>query len=133
MATIPTIRDALQARLATVSGIHAYDTVQGTVMLPAAIVVPGEPFVEYDDSMTGGYTLNFRVLLLVQYGVDRLSQDKLDGYLPDAGALSVAAAVNGSLGNTVSSARVRTAGSYGTHTYNGIEYLGCEFAVEVMV
>lgn len=128
------IRDAIKARLATISGLRTHDTIPGTIMAPAAIVMPGDPLIEFDDAFgRGGDTLNFVVLLLVQYADIRIAQDSLDAYLATSGAASVKAAVDGTLGDTVSDAVVTAVRNYGVQDYNGVEYLGAEFPVRVMV
>lgn len=134
MASIPAIRDAIKTRLATISGLRPYDTVPGSLLPPAAIVMPGDPVVVFDSALgRGGDELNFVVLVVVQYAVERVAQDNLDAYLATSGSSSIKTAVDGTLGGVVSDACVTSARSYGVHKVNEIEYLGVEFTVSVMV
>lgn len=134
MASISAIRDAIKTRLETISGLRVYDTVPGTVVVPAAIVAPGDPLIVFDVAFArGGDSINFVVLLLVQYAVGRVAQDNLDGYLATSGTSSVKAVVDGTLGNVVQDACVTTARAYGIHRFNDVDYLGVEFAVAVMI
>lgn len=132
MASISAIRDALAAQLQTITDLHAYDTIPGTIQTPAAIVEPDEPFIQFDSTMgRGSDDLAFTVLVLAQEGTIRTAQDDLDGYLATAGARSVKAAVDGDLGGVVSFARVVSAGGYGQYEFNGISYAGVRFKIEV--
>lgn len=131
--SMPAVRDALKAALATIPGLRAYDTVPGQVNVPAAVVVPGEPLVDYQVAMGGGAQLTFDIVLVVQLATERIAQDGLDQYLAEVGDHSVKAAVDGNLGGVVMDANVVSAHSYGFHPFNGVEYFGCRFTVGVMV
>lgn len=132
--SVSAIRDGLKTALETIGGLRAYDTEPGQVSVPAAVVIPGEPFVEYDLAMgDNADQLNFVVLVLVQRADDRTAQDALDGYLAGSGALSVKSAIEGTLGGVVNDASVSTAVGYGPYSYANVEYLGVKFNVSVMV
>jgi hypothetical protein len=134
MAGVSAIRDGLKTRLATIVGLNAYDTVPGTLTVPAAIVEPDEPVIVFDSTMgRGSDDLYFTVLVLVQIGTVRAAQDALDAYLAGSGTGSVKAAVEGdmSLGGVVSFARVARADGYATYKFNGVDYAGVRFRIEV--
>lgn len=139
MAAISALRDGLETRLATISGLRAHDTAPGQVNPPAAVISPGgdganEPAISFDSTMArGSDDYLFLVTLLVQFADDSSAQDKLDGYLQGSGALSVKAAIEGdpSLGGVAHFVHVREVREYGEIEYNGVRYLGAVFVVEV--
>jgi hypothetical protein len=134
VTSISAVRDGLQTRLASISGMHAYDLVPGAIQLPAAIVEPDEPVILFDSTMgRGSDELFFSVLLLALEGTLRTGQDKLDAYLATSGADSVKAAIEGdpTLGGIVSFAHVTSAEGYGEYTFNELSYVGVKFKVQV--
>jgi hypothetical protein len=134
VASLSTIRTGLQTRLATITGLNAYDRAPGTVTVPAAIVIPGT--IEFDETMARGSDLyTFRVRLLVQRATETYAQEDLDAYLAGSGASSVKAAIEGdiSLGGVADWTRVTGVPAYGDVTHAGIDYLGADFNVEVNV
>jgi hypothetical protein len=137
MASFSAVRTALATRLATITSLHVYDTIPGTVEVPAAIVtVPSGQFVTYDTAMArGADDLTFSVLLLVSPADDGIAQDALDAYLAGSGALSIKTAVEGDpdLGNTADYVVVSGASDYGLHDVAGISYWGCRFPVTIGV
>lgn len=134
MASVPAIRDGLKTRLETISGLRAYDTVPGDVVVPAAVVAPapGE-FLQYDSTQCrGSDDFTFVVLLLVSLDSARGGQDALDAYLAGSGTSSVKTAIEGaSLGGGAAFATVTAARNYGTSTFAGVQYYSVEFVVEV--
>ena len=137
MASFSTVRTALAARLATISSLHAYDTIPGTVEVPAAIVtIPPGQFVTYDTAMArSADDLTFSILLLVSPADDAIAQDALDAYLAGTGTSSIKTAIEGDpdLGNTADYVAVGGAADYGLHEVAGISYWGCRFSVAVGV
>ena len=131
--SLPAVRDALKTALATIPGLRTYDVAPGQVVVPAAVVVPGEPLVEYQVAMGGGAQLTFNIMLLVQLATERIAAEALDQYMAEVGDHSVKAAVDGNLGGVVMDANVVSVGAYGFHTYAGAEYFGVRFTVGVMV
>lgn len=134
MASLSSIRTGLQTRLATITGLNAYDKVPGTVTTPAAFPMPGP--IEFDETMGRGSDLyTFKVRLLVQRSTDTYAQEDLDAYLAGSGASSVKAAIEGdiTLGGVADWTRVTGVPAYGDVTHAGIDYLGADFNVEVNV
>jgi hypothetical protein len=125
-----TVMDALGVRLATIAGLRVSDHVPKTVAVPAAIVgFPEE--ITYDETYGGGADSTvIPVTVLVGAVTDRVARDELAAYTARAGAQSIKAAVDGPLAGAVSDARVATAKIEGI-TFNGVEYLGATFRVEV--
>ncbi len=141
MATIAQIRDGLQARMATIAGLHAYDVWPDNVEPPAAIVVPKKG--DYHQAMGNpGHThQEYEIILLaapVQRGYIR-GQDKIDPYLDDAGSSSIKAAIEAdkTLGGIVTTTKVVGWRDYGSLSINnetiagGLEYWGAKLDVEV--
>lgn len=132
MTAITAIRDGLKARLETIPGLRAHDTVPGQINPPAAVV--RRTSIAFDATMgRGSDDLTFVVTLFVQVGNDRTAQDALDGYLATSGATSIKAAVEGeeTLGGIVSFARVASAGEDVLVEYAGVQYLSVDFVIEV--
>lgn len=134
MASVGALRDGLKTRLQTIAGLRVYDTVPGEVSPPAAVVRPES--ITFDSSMSrGSDDFVFTVLVLVSTAVDRVAQDKLDGYLDGAGALSVKAAIEADpdLGGAADWTNVTGVRNYGLVEYAGVPYLGAEFVIHVGV
>lgn len=130
------IRDGLKARLATVPGLKAYDTIPEDVVLPAAVVVPDEPFITYNLTINrGNVTLFFRVTLLASRTAIAEGQDRLDAYL-STGANETKSAVDAlygdpTLGGAASSLVVTRVEDYGTAEIAGVQCLKADLMVEV--
>ncbi len=132
MASISALRDAIQARLATIPDLRAHDTVPAQVNPPAAVVIPASPFITYDATMgRGSDDFVFTIQLVVSRAVDRVGQDRLDALLSPFGPSSVKAAVDGDLGGVADFAHVASVDSYGAVEWAGIEYFGAEVTVNV--
>jgi hypothetical protein len=129
------IRDGLKARAETISGLRGFDTVpSGDVPIPAAVVVPDEPFITYPETIKRGFcTLNFIVTLLASEG--RVGQDLIDGYLSSGTGetSSVVDAIEGdrTLGGSASTCVVTQAGQYGQAEVAGIVYSKADLKVAV--
>jgi hypothetical protein len=134
-ATIKQVREALQTRLSSITGLTAYASPPGTVNAPAALIAPNDgQFYTYNTSQTS-HDLELVVAVFVQMGERQSATEELDRYLDDSGTYSIYAAVAADprLGSTVDAAVVTAAQNYGTHTYNGVDYQGVEFVVAVLL
>lgn len=111
MTTLVQVRDGLEARLRTISGLRVYDYIPDNVAgYPAAVVFPPTN-ADYSNFLANGnFTVEFIVVLLVPSVVDRKQLD-LYALLDKEGASSVFAAVEAdrSLGGLNVDARVTTA------------------------
>lgn len=133
MATLSAVRDALQTRLATISGLRVHDTIPDAVSPPAAIITPADG--TYDVTQGGtAVDYTFRVTLIASRTGVRTGQDQLDAYLSPSGSSSVAAAIDGDsdLGSVVDSTRVVRFENYGTIEVGGVTYLAVDVIVEVL-
>jgi len=83
---IKAIRDAIKSELAGIAGLHCYDTIPDSPKSPAAVVVPDDPFIDYQQAMRGGQVeVYFKITLLTSTASTRGGQDVLDAML-SAGA-----------------------------------------------
>lgn len=134
MASLAAIRDGLATRLATISGLEAFDTAPGQVNPPAA-VVGGPERIEYDLTYgRGADTYLISVMVYASRADQSSGQELLDGYLAGAGATSIKAAIEAdpTLGGAADTARVTMARNYGGYDLADIKYLGVELLVEVV-
>lgn len=130
------VRNELEQRLAAIVGLRVYNLPPESVAeLPAAIIQPGQPLVEYDRTMAGGRVIfNFAVLLLTGSGDDAEAWKDLAAYVAPAGPNSVKAAVEteSSAGESggVDWLRVVQAEGGGRTLYNKAAHWGVTFQVQ---
>lgn len=132
MGSLANIRTGLKTRLATISGLNAYDKTPGIITTPAAFPMPGT--IEFDETMDRGVdSYTFTVRLLVQRAVEQVAQENLDPYLAGSGSSSIKAAIegDGTLGGAADWTRVVRVPKYGDIEHAGQMYLGADFTVEV--
>lgn len=132
MSTLSQVRSALAVRLASITGLNVYETVQATVRTPAVFIRPVEG--EFDLSIDGDMVRYEVVLLASQMSSPwDIAQDKVDSYLTRSGSGTIRGAVQAdvSLGGTAHSARVIGFKDYGTISFSGVEYFGVKVTVEV--
>jgi hypothetical protein len=133
VATLTQIRTGLATRLATIAGLNAYATAPGQVNVPAAVVAPGRPLIDFDEAGGGGPdTYYLTILVLVQMADTPLAQEQLDAYLPrGTGCVKTAVEGDATLGGIASWAWVPRIAEYGPVDWAGVTYLGAVFDVEV--
>jgi hypothetical protein len=135
MAAISDIRQAISDSITAV-GILSYPTARDASMPPEAQVGPLEG-VEYDYTMARGTDRWLIPVRLYACRVEEMTgQDDLDNYLAGSGPLSIKQAVEAdaewaTLAPT--SVRVMEARNEGMYRSGGVELLGVEFLVEVVV
>lgn len=126
---VGTVRAGLETRLATIAGLRTSAYVPDSVAPPMAIV--GLPTsATYDLSMGNGTdSLEIPIIIVAGKMSDRKSQSLLDEFVSGSGAKSIRAAIQGdrTLGGACASARITSAGNYGTTNIAGIDYLTVEF------
>lgn len=136
MASVTSVREGLDARLATITGLRHSAFAPGQVNEPHAFVIPDEPAITFDETMArGSDQMHMVIVLLVTKALDRTAQALLDAYLAGSGAQSVKAAIEGdvTLGGAADWTVVTGVPFYGPLEYNGVTYLGARFSVEVNV
>lgn len=73
-----TVLKALRGELAdTVTGVTTYDHVPGRINLPAAVVVPGQPYIEPGETF-GQKAVRFDLVLLTHPATNEDETDQLD-------------------------------------------------------
>lgn len=130
--TVTQIKDGLQTRLATISGLRAYAQQPDNVNAPFAW--PMLESITYNGAMGGGLVIHtFQVSVVVGRAAERSAQTALDGYLSYQGATSVRAAIEGdrTLGGVVQNLIVESASNISTLDANDTTYLMVDFRVVV--
>jgi len=131
---ISQVRVGLAAGIATINGLNVDPNglVQGAITPPTAVILPGEPYLEYSVTMGDEvYDLRFTVLLIVGAAYSPENQQALDNYLEPTGAMSIRAAVHSHVTTAYDYAIVRRAFSIGMFEYAGQQYYGAQLTVEV--
>lgn len=135
MAQVGPIRDAIQARLATIDGLKPYDVATGVERLPACIVfptpTPGGQQRTACDSEEWTFLIEIHVSLAQKLP---RAQDQLDAYISTTGTKSVRVAIDGdkTLGGVASTVKVGGFESYGFATLNETTTLAATIAVTVL-
>lgn len=107
MSTMTEVRNALQTRLATITGLRAYSEMPAKPEFPAAAV--GIRSLAYSRDFDDSVLYSFTVWVYVSAGRDvERAQAALDTYLAPTGATSIKAALEGDvdLGGTCDWIRV---------------------------
>lgn len=135
--TFTQVRNGLATYLAgKITGLRASGNRPLQVNPPMAVVVPIQgSFARYSVTMDGEVDFTVRVILAVAAADSTAGEDVLDPYVATSGPQSVWAAVQAdpTLGGVVSSASVTEATGYGVMNMTGIDYLTCQFIVNIEV
>lgn len=160
MADLAAVRAALATALTGIDGLRTYAYIPDSVNVPAAIV--GPPAIAFDKAYRRGLdVVRVPLRIYVCRASDRLAQARLDAFfetepaearlvdddevyfIADGGdfidlgftPVSVKTAIEAdlSLGGVAHSVRVVSAQGYGAYTIAGIDYMGAEWTVEVIV
>jgi hypothetical protein len=134
MASLSSIRSGIATNLGNISSLTVFGFVPDSIEPPTAVVGVVDN-IEYDTSMSrGADTYSIPVFLYVSRVDAQDAQDTLDAFLASSGSSSVKTQIESdvTLGGVANSARVIEADNYGVYTINNIDYLGCEFTVEVI-
>ena len=134
MASLSSIRSGVATNLGNISTLTVFGFVPDSIEPPTAVVGVVDS-IEYDTSMArGADTYTIPVFLYVSRVDAQDAQDTLDGFLASSGSSSVKTQIESdvTLGGVANSARVVEADNYGVYSINNIDYLGCEFTVEVI-
>lgn len=134
MADWAAIAGGFETRLATISGLHAYSEWPDQLNVPAAIVLPAEPFAE-DATFDGEYDAQYDVLVLTsRASSDARSQVALLAYFATSGASSIRDAILGdkTLGGTCDDLIPAQIFGYGVYEHAGISYTGMKHRWKVL-
>lgn len=124
------VRNTLAERITAFTGLRADGQARDSVAPPCAVILPGQPFINYADTMDGALTVNLIVLLIISDAAPAdATQRALDTYLgvgKSASAASVPAAIeqDNTLGGLIHFIQANTATNYGRIEYSGVTYFG---------
>jgi hypothetical protein len=131
MADLISIRNALASSITRFTGLRCDAQARDQVTPPCSVILPGNPFINYADTMDGTVTINLAVLLIISDAAPvETTQRALDTYLgvdtnPAIGS-SVPEAIeaDNTLGGTVHYIQANNATSYGRIDYGGVTFFG---------
>jgi hypothetical protein len=135
-ATLTQVRQAIATALGTIAGLEAHAFRPGSITPPAAIVYPAPgQFLDYQVTMDAESDLRLVILVIVEWGEEQSAAEQLDAFIADSGASSINGTIdaNQTLGGIVDGCDVIAAQDYGTYTIGGVEYLGVEFPLQVLL
>ncbi len=135
MSTLGQVRDDLALRLSKIGGLDAWARVPDSIEPPVALVgMPEEGLfnVTYSPSYTA-WTIPVR--LYVSRFDAQVAQEALDEYVGPTGVMSVKRAIEDKTVATSSGwlmVNVSKVSGFGSYSIANVDYLGCEFTVEVI-
>lgn len=135
--TFTAVRNGIATYLAShITGLRATGNRPLQINPPMAVIVPVQgSFARYSVTMDGEVDYTVRVIVVVAPADSTAGEDTLDPYVATSGPQSIWAAVQAdpTLGGVVSSASVTEATGYGVMNMSGIDYLACQFIVNIEV
>lgn len=135
MASLSDIRTALANRITAGTGLRTLPEARDQISPPVAVILPGQPVVQYGVTMDGTFTVNLRVLIAISDAPpNEKVQRALDSYLgigSVAGSIAGAIMADPSLGGVVHYCEPISAGNYGRISYNDITFFGARVEVQI--
>lgn len=134
MADWAAIAAGMRDSLETITGLTAYAEWPDQLNVPAAIVIPAEPFVN-DATLDGNYDATFDVLVMTSRARgDARSQVALLAYFATTGNMSIRAALleDPTLGGTCHDIVPLEIFGYGEYAHAGIAYSGMKYRWRVL-
>lgn len=130
MTTVVAVMDAIDAKLDTITGLRVASYKASNVTPPLAYTVaPDIP--SYNDTFEGGYTLAFKVVLLVSPTDVRLAERQIAQFT-DHGSIPQAFDADQTLGGIVANVDVVSFTRFDSLIADTIGYPGGEFHLSVM-
>lgn len=144
MADLVAITNALAAQITQFTGLRAYGQARDQASPPCAVVLPGQPFLDYSVTMSpvmgpgggaGAVNLNLVVLLIISDAAPvEKTQRALDAYLGvgagETGSVPSAIMADPTLGGAVHFCEPVSADRYGRIDYGGVTYFGARIMVQ---
>lgn len=137
MANLVAIRTALASQIRARTGLRADGQARDSVNVPCAVVLPGQPLIDYAVTMNGALTINLIVLLLISDAppVEK-TQRALDTYLGVGSGASTANVPDAieydqTLGGLIHFMQAVNVASYGRVEYSGVTYFGARINVVI--
>lgn len=133
-STIEQIMGGVRDRLATISGLTAYDYKPSTVNVPAGLVQLPNSINYHSTSGRGKIELTFTALVVVSTTSDESGQKQLSSYLDPTGATSVVTAIESdkTLGGLVDYCIVSQVVSGDLERFGLADYYGAAFELSVV-
>lgn len=127
MSSVAQVKTAIAATLASISGLRTYDRQPDNVNIPMAF--PSLRSIEYHGAMGNGMvTHNYDVTVIVGRASERSAEALLDTYLSfGSGGVRWALESDRTLGGTVDTSLVESAGNIQTIDANDTTYLTVDF------
>lgn len=135
IADLVAIRTALAAQITAHTGLRADGQARDSITVPCAVVLPGQPLIDYAVTTDGALTINLVVLLLISDAPPvEMTQRALDSYLgvgAGASSTSLPAAIeyDQTLGGLIHYMQAVNVTSYGRVEYSSITYFGARVSV----
>lgn len=137
MADVAAARTALATRITTATGLRTLAEAKDQISPPVAVILPGQPFIVYGQTMDGAVTVNLRVLIAISDAAPTEKvQRALDAYLgigagTTASSIPAAIMADPTLGGAVHFCEPLSMGSYGRIQYAGEVYFGARLDVQI--
>jgi hypothetical protein len=131
------IRDGLKGVIDNVTDLRAFDVIpENDMPVPLAVVVPGDPYVSYQEAMQRGMAyVRFRVVLIATKG--QVGQAKIDELLSSGtgltGSLVDALEAERTWGGTVHDSVIETASDRGLADVNAVTYEKVDLVLRAQV
>ncbi|NBX58776.1 MAG: hypothetical protein EBT64_09905 [Gammaproteobacteria bacterium] len=127
MSSVAQVKTAIASKLGSISGLRTYDRQPDNVNVPMAF--PSLRSIEYHGAMGNGMvTHNYDVTVIVGRASERSAETLLDTYLSyGSGGIRWALETDRTLGGTVDTSLVESAGNIQTIDANDTTYLTVDF------
>lgn len=136
MSDIDAIRSELVSRLSTVTTSHgtlrASKWFLDSVQPPCVVVAEDDPFIDYDQTFEPGSQYRFKLIAYASRSNERVGQTLLDGLRDGPGSIREVVNASWTAETAAFYATVHSAGPTQLFRVGDIEFLGCEFSVEVV-
>jgi len=127
MATVTDVKQAIASTLGTITGLRTYARQPDNVNVPMAF--PSLRSIEYHNAMGNGLvTQNYDITVIVGRAAERSAENLLDTYMAyGSGSIRYALEADRTLGGTVETSIVESAGNIQTIDANDTTYLTVDF------
>lgn len=127
MSTVAQVKTAIASSLGSISGLRTYNRQPDQVNVPMAF--PSLRSIEYHNAMGNGMvTHNYDITVIVGRAAERSAETLLDTYLSfGSGSVRWALEADRTLGGTVDTSIVESAGNIQTIDANDTTYLAVDF------
>lgn len=134
MASLKTIRQALAAQISTIDGLVVYATVPDAANMPACVVEPDQPGINYLQTFKSQKVIwNLALIVLAGRVNEGAAQDLIDDYISPDGDKSIPGKIESdqTLGGVVDYCVATQLSRYGRFEIGDLHYLGAQIDLEV--